>query len=193
MVQPYFLKNYYCFSYLIMKNKLVGLFAIFLVIISCKPAADTNVQAASSEEDTLNLQEEKDISSIGETLSPDSKKQVAAWPEYKQLDDLISNFYSISPSEALNLSKELASATSQLKDSIKIERYKQPDIAIRINVLHNYALRLADMATLEYIEPSEVKVETQNILQAFSALNSKLNNIYDQKKLEAELKSFSDQ
>ena len=166
-----------------MKNKLVSLFAIFLVIISCKPAADTNVQTASSEEDTLNLQEEKDISSIGETLSPDSKKQVAAWPEYKQLDDLISNFYSISPSEALNL----------FKDSIKIERYKQPDIAIRINVLHNYALRLADMATLEYIEPSEVKVETQNILQAFSALNSKLNNIYDQKKLEAELKSFSDQ
>jgi hypothetical protein len=46
------------------------------------------------------------------------------------------------------------------------------------------------MATIPNIEVSEVKGETKNILNAFSALNAKINNITRQEKLETELKDF---
>jgi len=118
---------------------------------------------------------------------PESKKQVENWNEYQQLDQLLTNFYSISPSEALNLSKELSTITQQLKDSVTIERFTYPDISIRINVLHNHALRLSDMSTISAINSVEVKSEIQDILDAFSALNSKINNITKQEKLEKEL------
>ena len=176
-----------------MKINLLLFLSIIIILSACKRDQISAASDQSTAADSLKGYDEKHIRSIGETLSPDAIKKVSSWPEYKQLDDLITNFYSITTNEALTLSKELTNATGQLKDSIKIERFKQADIAIRINVLHNYALRLADMATLEYIDPKEVKLETQNILDAFSALNAKLNNIYDQQKLETELKEFKNQ
>ena len=139
---------------------------------------------------SIQIEDQKEISNIGETLLPESKIKVENWHEYEQLDQLLTNFYSISPNEALNLSQELSTTTKQLKDSLKIDRFKEPDMLIRINVLHNSALRLADMATIPNIDASEVKEETKNILNAFSALNAKINNITRQEKLETELKDF---
>ncbi|WP_123897493.1 hypothetical protein [Aureibaculum marinum] len=140
--------------------------------------------------DSINETDKKTIRAIGETLTPNAKKKVENWVAYKQLDNLLDNFYSSSPNEVLNLSKELSTTTKQLKDSIKIERFKQPDVLIRINVIHNYALRLADMSTIPSITADEVKEETQNILDAFSALNSKINNLTKTEELEEELKEY---
>ncbi len=140
--------------------------------------------------DSIQIDDKKEISNIGETLLPESKKKVENWHEYQQLDQLLTNFYSISTNEALNLSQELSTTTKQLKDSLKIDRFKEPDVLIRINVLHNSALRLADMATIPNIDVKEVKVETKKILNAYSALNAKINNITKQEKLETELKDF---
>ena len=171
-----------------MSAKILYLFIIIICINSCKKNESGLVKNDDILSDTITIDDQKDIRSIGETLLPGSKIKVVNWDEYEQLDQLLTNFYSISPNEALNLSKELSTITQQLKDSVTIVRFKQPDISIRINVLHNHALRLSDMATISSINSIEVKNEIQSILDAFSALNAKINNITNQEKLEKELK-----
>ncbi len=166
------------------------LLLLVLIVFSCKKeSADSTTDAIAK--DSIKIGDKTNIRAIGETLIPEAKSKVENWTEYQQLDLLIEKFYSITPNQALNLSKELATTTKQLKDSIKIERFKQPDIGIRINVLHNNALRLADMATIPTIKATEVQNETQNILDAFSALNSKINNLTKQEKIELQLKEFN--
>ena len=169
-------------------------FLYFLIIIisitSCKKSDFTKNNDKAITLDTIYKNDQAAIRSIGETLTPDASKKVKDWLEYQQLDELLTNFYSISNNEALNLSKELSITTQQLKDSIKIDRFKESDISIRINVLHNNALRLNDMASISSINPTEVKDEIQKILDAFSALNAKVNNITNQEKLEAEVKTI---
>ena len=171
-----------------MNVKMLYFLILVISISSCKKKESTFVNNDSDVSDTINIDHQKDIRSIGETLLPESKKKVKDWNEYEQLDQLLTKFYSISPTEALNLSKELSTITQQLKDSVTIERFTYPDISIRINVLNNHALRLKDMSTISAIKSGEVKNEIQSILDAFSALNAKINNITKQEKLEKELK-----
>ena len=171
-----------------MKIKILYFLIPVISISSCNKKGSTFVNNDSDISDTISIDDQKDIRSIGETLLPESKKKVKNWNEYEQLDQLLTKFYSISPTEALNLSKELSTITQQLKDSVTIERFTYPDISIRINVLHNHALRLFDMSTISSINSLEVKNEIQSILDAFSALNAKINNITKQEKLEKELK-----
>jgi len=163
---------------------------LFLIIaLSCKKENTINTEK-NIVKDTINLKDKKKIRSIGEVLNPEAQKSVQDWEAYQNLDKLLTTFYSISPNEALTSSEELTKITQQLKDSIKIDRYKQADIAIRINVLHNNALRLTDMTTITTIKSTEIQHEIQHILDAFSALNSKINNITTQEKLEAEVKDI---
>ncbi|MET2986037.1 hypothetical protein [Aureibaculum conchae] len=166
--------------------------SVFTVLfVSCQDNKNNTMDKNNTLKDSIFDTDKKIIRAIGETLTPDAKKKVENWEEYHQLDNFLDNFYSSSPNEVLNLSKELSVTTKQLKDSLKIDRFKQPDVSIRINVLHNYALRLADMSTIPSIKVEEVQEETQNVLDAFSALNSKINNLTKQEKLEKELKNFT--
>ena len=77
-----------------------------------------------------------------------------------------------------------------MKDSIRIPSFDRPDIKIRLNVLYNHTLRLADMDNISSIEIQEVKTEISNILDAFSAINSKINNLTNQQYLEKQLLDF---
>ncbi len=165
-------------------------FLFFIALVSCQKKKNSTSKINTLNDTISNLKDKKEIRSIGITLSPEAKKKVEHWGDYQNLDELLIKFYSISPNEALDLSENLSKITQQLKDSIKIERFKQPDIGIRINVLHNNALRLTDMTTITTIKHTEVQLEIQNILDAFSALNSKINNIIAQEKLEAEVKDI---
>ena len=175
----------------IRQYKLLFLVLFLLSIFSCKKdklVKDENLKISI---DTTKAKDKKEIRNIGETLLPEAKKKIKNWKEYQQVDELLTNFYSISPNEALEASTELATFTQQLKDSVNIDRFKEKDIGIRLNVLYNYALRLEDMSTIEAIKTEEVKEEIENILNAFSALNSKINNISNQEKLETELKTLN--
>ncbi|MBJ2174756.1 hypothetical protein JBL43_10945 [Aureibaculum sp. A20] len=171
--------------------KIVYFLVFILALASCKKNENNVVNDSTTANDSIVDTDKRTIRAIGETLSPDGKETVKDWEEYQLLDDFLDNFYSSSPNEALNLSKELSHTTKQLIDSLKIDRFKQPDVSIRLNVIHNYALRLADMSTIPNINPSEVQDETQNILDAFSSLNKKINNLAKQEKLEKELKGFT--
>ncbi len=126
-------------------------------------------------------------------LNSKAKTLVADWDEYQNMDELLKQYQNISANLALLNAKELSVLARQLKDSIRIEKLKIPSVKIRLNVLHNETLRLADMETIPSITESEVYEENNNIINAYSALNLKINNIVNQENLNEEVSSFVDE
>jgi hypothetical protein len=123
-------------------------------------------------------------------LNAKTKKEVEGWTEYQKMNDFIKQYYSISKIDALFNANELSELAQQLKDTIRVEKFKIPSLRIRLNVLYTETLRLADMASINSISEDEIKNENENILNAFSALNLKLNNIIDQEILNEDLSKF---
>ena len=104
----------------------------------------------------------------------------------------INGYYSVTKSQALQNARELADLVKNASDSIKIEKLDRPDIKIRFNVLYNHALRLDDMSTINNISDDDVMNEVASILDAFSAINEKVNIIYKIEQYEKELKITSE-
>jgi len=165
------------------------LLILILATIGCNDSKkkETNYESSSKNQHIADV---KIVNSLGETLNAESRELVEAWPEYKTLDNTINGFYTITSNDALLKAKELSTLTLQLKDSIRIDILDRPDVRIRLNVLHNTALRLTDMETIKTIKNEAVEIEITNILNAFSAINSKINNILNQENLEKELSNF---
>ena len=149
---------------------------ISTIICSCNNAKD--VQKESENSDTLKLSSTRIISKIGESLSPKAKLVLSQWEEYSNVDEFISKYYSISVEDALSNAQELSELVEHMKDSIRVENLQELNVRARFNVLHNEALRLADMAEISSISDEEVKEEVLNILEVYSAVKSKINTIY---------------
>ncbi|MDO9039099.1 MAG: hypothetical protein Q7U59_12220 [Lutibacter sp.] len=159
-----------------MKYIIPFLLIILLTGFSCNKNKDT--QEVTEISDSLKLYENHIENKIGETLIPEAKAEMDNWKEYQLVDELLLKYYSISTLEALSNADELSRLVKMMKDSIKIEKLKQPNIIARINVLENETLRLADMATIPSITKDEVKAEVGYIVAIYSALNAKINTIY---------------
>lgn len=159
-----------------MKYIIPFLLIILLTGFSCNKTKD--VQEVSEKADSLKLDANRIENRIGETLIPEAKEVLDNWKEYQLVDEMLLKYYSISTLEALSNADELSRLVRMMKDSIKIENLKKPNIIARINVLENETLRLADMATIPSISKKEVKEEVNNILAIYSAMNSKINTIY---------------
>ena len=125
-------------------------------------------------------------------LSPESEKLVSGWPEYQALSELIVQYRVISKSDALLNSVELEEFAHQLKDSIRVEKLDIPSVRMRLNVLHNEAKRLSDMSTIPPITAEEVLYENDNLLDAYAALNIKINDLSRQERINRELEKFDD-
>jgi hypothetical protein len=168
-----------------MLKKFLILFLLFSTITACKNAKKN--KAETQLETTKVTTEFKITNSLGETLNKDSRNLVEDWPEYKELDEIITNYYTITNDDALLKAKDLSNYAQQLRDSIRIDILDRSDVKIRLNVLYNTSLRLADMESIKTIKPEEIKTEVTNIINAFSAINSKINNILVQQNIEKEL------
>jgi len=96
-------------------------------------------------------------------------------------------------SEALLNSVELSELALQLKDSVRVEKLNIPEVKIRLNVLYSETLRLADMSTIPTITEELVAEENNNVINAFSALNLKINNMNSREKINEELSEFIDE
>lgn len=174
-----------------MKNLSAVLSIILLFfLISCKKETakkQEDMSIVNSANDSIN---QEIIRSLGEVLTPETKIKIANWTDYLEADEFIENFYAMSAYDVLNNAEVLKGITQVLKDSIKDEQFKKVGIKTRLNVLHNSALRLVDMSKIPTISTMEVNQETQNMLEAFSSLNAKLNNITNQELLEAQVKEI---
>ena len=150
---------------------------LFLLFnISCNRNKET-VEVAEKT-DSLKLDVNRIENKIGETLIPEAKEALVNWKEYENVDELLLKYYSITTLEALTNAQELSKLVERMRDSIKVEKLQKPNIIARINVLYNETLRLADMATIPSISKEEVKEEVSNIVAIYSAMNSKINTIY---------------
>ncbi len=170
-----------------MLRRLILLFSIFL-IVSCNDSKtkETKVEGSSVKTSTENTV----VNSIGELLNDESRTLVESWKEYQILNEELNSYYNITTEEALFKAKDISNYAKELRDSIRIDFLDRPDVKIRLNVFYTTALILSDMETIQSIKPEEVKTEITNMLVAFSAINSKINNIVVQKKLETELSNF---
>jgi len=130
------------------------------------------------------------VSSKITRLNPKAVKLVKDWIEYQNMDEFIQQYYHISKSDALLNAKELSKLSQQLKDSIRVEILDIPSVKIRLNVLNNEVLRLADMATITHISTTDIRQENRNILDAYFALNLKINNMVRREKLNSDVNAF---
>ena len=173
-----------------MNRHILYILLITVLLTSCKP--ETN--GVDETEGTLEVAQDEDatISSIGITLSTKSKQETDVWMTYQMVQSKINGYYSVTKSQALQNARELADLVKNASDSIKIKKLDRPDIKIRFNVLSNHALRLDDMSTINKISDDEVMNEVTSILNAFSAINEKINVIYKIEQFEEELEITSE-
>ena len=161
------------------------LLSILFLVFSCNRTKD--VQEVSKTIDSLIIDSDHIVSTIGEILIPKAKEAVSEWKEYLDVDDFMLKYYSISTTEAIDYAEELSGLLQLMKDSVRVEKLKGLNVTARFNVLQNEALRLADMATISSISNEEIKEEVFKIVEIYSALNSKINTIYKAEELQKSL------
>lgn len=161
------------------------LFSLVFVFSCSKQTKESDTKTSVS--DTIKQSDKKNINSIGVSLRPNTKKEIADWKEYQLVDAILTNYYAISNAEALSNAQELSGLVINLKDSIRNEKLMTSSVNARINILHNECQRLNDMASIPAITPKEVTATITNILEAFSGLNAKLNTLYAVRDMENEL------
>jgi len=170
-----------------MPKIIIVFFLIIALLLSCKNKNDQDTQEYSEQIESVNtIKSEHRIV----PLNPKSEELVKDWPEYQNFSDLVSQYQEITLTDALLNSKELSEMAQQLRDSVRIERLDIPSIKMRLNVLHSEAMRLADMATIPTITELSILRENNNVIQAFSALNLKINNMYSMEELNDEISAF---
>lgn len=163
----------------------------FLIFInSCKKdnVDIETIQNNSAKEEKI----DENINSKGTKirLNKEAKEVVKNWTEYQEIAAFIPNYYKTNTSEALFNAQRLVALTQQLKDTIRVEKFKKPSFRIRLNVLHNEALRLADMDSIPSITNKEIIQESENIINAFEAIKVKINSVVNKAVLENDLKEF---
>jgi len=170
-----------------MKLSTALIFLFLAVAFSCSKRTKTT-DSNSNAVDTLVQSDKKNITSIGVSLHPNTKKALETWKEYQSADAVLTNFYAISNAEALSNAQELSDLVISLKDSVRDEKLMTSSVKAHINILHNECLRLNDMANIPAITSEEVHATTKRVLDAYSGLNAKLNSLYSIDELEGELK-----
>ncbi|MDO9275686.1 MAG: hypothetical protein Q7T92_09080 [Lutibacter sp.] len=162
-------------------------FLLFILLLSFSCNRNKETAQVSEKADSLKLDANRIENRIGETLIPEAKAEMDNWKEYQNVDELMLKYYSITTLEALTNAEELSNLVKSMKDSLRVEKLQKPNIIARINVLHNETLRLADMANIPSISKEEVKEEVSNIVAIYSAMNSKINTIYQAETIQSTL------
>lgn len=170
------------------------IFIAFLLLTLFLSACKNKEQKTEEENNSIpmessTIKSEKPIT----RLNSKSEELVATWAEYQKFDELITQYQEISMNEALLNSVELSELALQLRDSIRVEKLDIPEVKIRLNVLYSETLRLADMSTIPTITEALVAQENNNVIDAYSALNLKINNMSSQDQLNEEISKFVDE
>ncbi len=168
-----------------MNRQFIYIVLVLFLAFSCS-SDKKELEATNDLIDSL-AQQDVNVSSIGITLSPTAKEQTETWLEYQMIQSKIDGYNKTTKSQALLNAMELAELVENASDTIDVKKLDRPDIKIRFNVLRNHALRLDDMSTIPNISEEEVMTEVTSVLDAFSALNEKINIIYKIEEYEREL------
>ena len=114
-------------------------------------------------------------------------KDIEDWEELEAVDNFLDRFKKVSPNEVLSNALELQGLVKSLKDSVKPQLFDNDSFKARVNIFYNETLRLSDMTTIPSIKAEEVNIQTEKIIEAFSAVNSKVNSVLSKKRFEDEI------
>lgn len=153
-----------------------------MLIISCKKNKEIVVVEEASPVESLSLFDENTTYNFNEELKVEVREKIASWDEFFTLSGFLKkNFTSISPSFALELSKELTDLSKAMNDSLKILELNNRGMFARLNVFYSEAIRLEDMSTISSIKASEVNEQVGKLMTVYNSINMKINSIYLQK------------
>jgi hypothetical protein len=153
---------------------------ILFFIFSCKKEQD---QSKLKEEVTPLLSIPQKYTTIKE-IKPSYKKDIQDWKELYAVNEFLGRFKKVSANEVLSNAFELQELVEHLKDSVKPSLFNDPSFKTRINILYNETLRLSDMRNIPAIKATEVHKQTEKTIDAFSAINAKINTILSKKRFE---------
>lgn len=164
-----------------MKNSLPLL--VFIIFFSC----------VKKKEEMQQKQEIKPLLSVvknynvAEKINPLFLQDTEGWQELKAVDNFLLRFKKVSPNEILSNALELKGLVQALKENIKPPLFENASFNTRINILQNETLRLADMTFIPAIKATEVTAQANKIINAYSAINSKINSILLKKGFEDDI------
>lgn len=155
----------------------------FLIFISCTKQ-EVKVVVNKQENSMLSIVK---VHAEPQGVLPDYQTEIAEWNEMTVLKNFLVRFKKASPKEILSNSIELKGLIKSLIESPKPEILNNPSFETRVNILYNESLRLADMNTIPAITATEVNTQADKIINAFSAVNAKINTTFSKKKFEDEI------
>ena len=162
------------------KLRVLIIVIVFLQMFSCNKKQE-NVNDFVEKKSELSLAKEY---KLGENIKPIFLKDVESWNQLNALNRFLERFKKTSPNETLSNALELKELVKNLKDSLKTTTFNTPPLQTRVHILENEVLRLADMTFIPAIKAEEVSEQTQRILNAYSAINAKINAILVKKQFE---------
>lgn len=155
-------------------------FLTIFVLLSCSK----NKERKDQETDTKPLLSVVQTYATAKKISPIYKKEVTDWKELNALEDFLARFKKVSPKEILSNALEMEELAKALKTEKKPTLFDEPSLQARINILYNETLRLVDMTNIPAIKVSEINAQMKKIIDAFSAINGKINTILSKKRFE---------
>jgi hypothetical protein len=164
-----------------LKNSLSLL--VFIIFFSC----------VKKKEEMQQKQEIKPLLSVvknynvAEKINPLFLQDIEGWQELKAVDNFLLRFKKVSPNEILSNALELKGLVQALKEDVKPPLFENASFNTRINILQNETLRLADMTFIPAIKATEVTAQANKIINAYSAINSKINSILLKKGFEDDI------
>ncbi|QTE21746.1 hypothetical protein [Polaribacter cellanae] len=164
-----------------MKYLIFLLLSVFVISCGNKTQGNTDVEKAKPLMRVL----KKHQATVN--VKPVFLKEVENWQELKEIDSFFVKFREISPNEALSNALELRDLVKSLKDSVTPTLFDTPSFKTRVNILYNECLRLADLTLISAIKATEINKQVDKTIDAFSAVNTKINTILTKKKFEDEI------
>lgn len=164
-----------------MKNSIFIL--IFIAFFSCDKK-ENNVVVKQDKKSLLSV---SNTYKIVEKINPNFSAEISSWQELKAVDGFLLRFKKATSNEVLSNALELKALVQALKDNQKPALFNNDSFNTRVNILYNETLRLSDMTFIPAIKAEEVNEQTQKIMSAFSAINSKVNSILLKNKFEDEI------
>jgi hypothetical protein len=125
--------------------------------------------------------------SATENIKPIFLKEVKDWNELKAIDSFFVKFREISPNEILSNAIELKDLIKSLKDSVKPTIFDVRSLDARINILYTEVLRMADLTAIEAIQATEVNMQLDKTIAAFSNVTIKINTLLEKISFESEI------
>lgn len=162
-----------------MKNLFI--FFSLILLFSCDKKQENNKEDQDDSKPMLSVvKKHAAIKKIDTAFN----KEIKDWEEFQTVNNFLARFKKVSPNEILSNASELNDLVKSLIESVKPQLFNTDSFNARLNILYTETLRLVDMNSIPAITADEVNLQMEKIIDAFSAVNSKINSVLAKKRFE---------